>query len=147
MKLSDFFSKVFPYIIIQHCSIYFKFCRVWRQYGSVIFNKPYHAWFFWMDNKARLTAAVLKCTQVHLPFIFRGFSPFRKTWLWSVLQKLNVIHHTFVYKVHKMDLSKRNREGCLWNNVRSFPLLKTTLHSFNTRYQVRHFQGCGSTLK
>lgn len=112
MKLSDF-SKVFLYIIIQHCPIYFKVCRVLRQYRSVIFNKPYHAWFSEWIIRPRLTAAVLKCTQVHLPFIFKGFSPVRKTWLWSVLQKLNVIHHTFVYKVHKMDLSTRNREGSI----------------------------------
>lgn len=28
--------------------------------------------------RPRLTAAVLKCTQVHLPFIFKGFFPIQE---------------------------------------------------------------------
>lgn len=43
---------------------------------SYSINHIMHDFSEWII-RPRLTAAVLKCTQVHLPFIFKGFSPFR----------------------------------------------------------------------
>lgn len=141
-KWSNEFSETFSYIV-THTIVSFvaSFSVSGGERQKMSYSVKNIMFEFWWIIGHELSAAILKCAQVHLFcgfFFFLDF-PIQEN-MWSVLQEPNVMHHTCVYKVHKIYLNMHNRGRVILSEIMLRCFLFKKCITFNTRHEVKIFK-------